>query len=172
MLIQNADATRGHECDACHVNNAPMVNTVTGGFYCNDLCNRRDTVKLHAAFPAMLREAVKLGWPTHYRRDLTLHDRRDLARHEDSEPCIWFIRAWGTHLVYPLSQAVPTNARAPFSPAPLAAIVNAIERTFDDNATRVYTWDGRQLAETTFAGAIEAGNRWARDAHAARRIAA
>lgn len=171
MLILNTEATPGHECDSCYNPGAEYINTMTGGFYCSAACDKRDTVRTHAAFPLMLREAAALKWPTHFQRDLTLHDRRDLARHEDSEPCLWFIRSMGTHLVYPLAH-MPGHPAATFSAAPLAAIVGSIETNFRGDATRVYTWNGQTLTETTFAGAIETGNRWARDAHASRRLAA
>lgn len=176
MLTTNDRATDYTECDACHAKGARMLETVTGGCYCNDLCARRDHVKASPAFLAISREALRIGWPTSYRRDLTLHDRRELARHDDAEPCIWIVRDMGTHLIFPGGQPahVPTDTLNGwhFKAVSAADLTRSVISVWDNDRTRCYVWDGSTLLAVSNEEAIAAATRWEREAMKARRVAA
>lgn len=88
-----------------------------------------------AAYPhyaAIRDEATLLGLPTSFRRDLTLHDRRELAARDSREPFVWALSESGTQIVWPVRCGLGW-------PDPIASL----ERCF--RGVRLYTWNGRVL---------------------------
>jgi len=91
---------------------------------------------------ALASEAGAVGWPSSYREDLTVHDRRSCEERDPREPFAWILRECGTHIISvqpdPLDKAGNTGAgliRDCFGPG-----------SWGDRA-RYYTWDGSKLRE-------------------------
>ena len=147
----------GNSCDACHKIDAVTVrDTVTGGIYCSETCHARDRMPLTTGFTAITKEALSVGWPTSYRRDLTLHDRRELSRHEEGDPFLWVLRELGTHLVFPGAGDVSCET-----------IARSVISTWGDRC-RCYHFDGYALREVTSEAAVDVARRWDRAAKAKR----
>lgn len=183
MISPRSDARPYDSCDGCHKEGAPYDDTATGGVYCSETCAHRHHPAATPAYTAIAREAVRVGWPMSYRRDLTLWDRRALsdrrAELETGAPFLWFLRELGTHLVFPAGQAAdPVTDRGWNLPAVGAAtLVDAVLGTWgatrgDPCRVRCYAWERGALREVTCDEARALAGRWERDAVKARRVAA
>lgn len=49
----------------------------------------------------LLAKAEEIGWPAHYKTDLTTHDKEALEGCPDTMPFMWFVRECGTYLITP-----------------------------------------------------------------------
>jgi hypothetical protein len=61
------------------------------------LSKPKQTTDISRAHAALLAEATRLGWPTHFVTDLD-HDARAIATMAPHEPFAWAIGAHGTHI--------------------------------------------------------------------------
>lgn len=141
----------GNSCDACHaVDRVTVRDTATGGIYCSEACHARDPVPLTAAWGLIAGEALRVGWPTSYRRDLTLHDRRELGKR--GGPFLWVLRELGTHLVFP-GGGEPS----------CEALARSVISTWGDRC-RCYHFDGYALRSVSAEAAMDIARRWDREA--------
>lgn len=183
-IIARHEARCAHidRCDGCHKEGAPFEDTSTGGVYCSETCGRRHHPAATPAFTAIAREAVRVGWPTSYRRDLTLWDRLALqeraAMLDAGMPCLWFLRECGTHLVFPAGlPADPVTERGWNMPAVAAStLVDAVIGTWgatrgDPCRVRCYAWSNGRLREVSCDEARALADRWEREAAKAREAA-
>ena len=89
-------------------------------------------------FEALLATAGQVGWPLHFRADLTEHDRAQLATMPVEMPFIWILRPCGTHIYYP--GPVGRYHRA----SDMARIQAS---TFGRENCRFFIWNGESLNE-------------------------
>ena len=101
----------------------------------------KQTTDISRAHAALLAEATRLGWPTHFVTDLD-HDARTIATMAPCEPFAWAIGAHGTHLARSGGQITM--------------------RMVSDNFTdcRFYVWDGYRLQEAPTASDADSRLAW------------
>lgn len=150
-------ARLGNVCDrpGCRAD-ATVRETETDAIYCSETCAHRHHPDVTPGYLAIRAAAARLDWPTHYRRDLTLWDRYELAQRADgrrSPPFLWICRDYGTHLVHPDPDAARRSV-------PTVALVRSILTTWDPAATRCFYYDGTTLAEVSHAQAHAIAIRW------------
>ena len=51
-------------------------------------------------YRAIKEESERVGWPTHFRTDLTKHDRNTLSKKDMPREFGWVLREHGTHLLF------------------------------------------------------------------------
>lgn len=97
---------------------------------------------------AIAEEAARVGWPAHYRRDLTLHDRDILADRDPSLPFAWILCECGTHIV------LPVHAREAWKPG--ADVGATVLRTLGANPDHlIYWWNGWNLRRVDLARCLK-----------------
>lgn len=149
----------GNICDrpGCRAD-AVLRETSTSAIYCSETCAARHHPPMSPGYVAVAREAIALGWPTHYRRDLTLHDRCELAARVDSAgrsaPFLWVVRESGTHLMH-AGPCLPGSSSA-------GSILRSVLVNFGGER-RVYHYDGRDLRPVSEPQALAIAARWDRE---------
>jgi hypothetical protein len=115
------------------------------------------TAQSRRAYLALSAEAGRVGWPTHYKRDLTYWDRNALDGRDPALPFVWVLRELGTHLVAPTQQRLN-----PWTGALIGGLSEAIKsgcgmlRTLArEGGHRFYWWNGARLREVSPDDAIE-----------------
>ena len=143
---------------------ATVRDPATNGVYCCELHADRHSPPMTPAYATIAAESVRVGWPTNYRRDLTLHDRRELAtRGADVGPFLWILRDYGTHLVFPGPHAGGVTC---------ATLARSVLTTWAADRTRCYSYDRGRLLEITPERAIDLARQWDREiTSAARKVA-
>jgi hypothetical protein len=101
-------------------------------------------------FAALLEESARVGWPAHYKRDLTLHDRSILDGRDPSEPFAWILRECGTYTICPgkySRTSMWTGATLPRSEWKRGVDTGSsmIRTLAREGNHRFYWWDGRKL---------------------------
>lgn len=161
------DGHRGpNTCDACHRGEAVYRETATDAVYCSETCAHRHHPAMSPGYVAVARAALALGWPTRYRRDLTLHDRCELAARVtdgQSAPFLWVVRESGTHLMH-AGPCLPGSSAA-------GAILRSVLANFGGER-RVYHYDGRDLRPVSEPEAYALAARWDREASTPTRATA
>jgi len=79
---------------------------------------------------ALLTEANHLGWPVHFRTDITRHDAMALSGMPAREPFAWAIGTWGTHMARVGGQVT----------------MRGVASAFGEDCCRFYVWDGARLS--------------------------
>jgi len=109
------------------------------------------------AYLAISQEAGAVGWPMHYREDLTVHDRGLCEKTDPSMPFAWILRESGTHLM--VIDADPADRSG-------NTVHGLIRNCFGPgswgDAARFYKWDGHKLREVENHEALA---RWAETVH-------
>lgn len=143
---------------------ATVRNPATNGVYCSEIHADRHSPPMTPAYATIAAESVRVGWPVAYRRDLTLHDRRELAtRGADAGPFLWILRDYGTHLVFPGPHVGDVTC---------ATLTRAVLTTWAADRTRCYSYDRGRLTEITPDRAIDIARAWDREiTSAARKVA-
>jgi hypothetical protein len=108
------------------------------------LSKAKQTTDISRAHAALLVEATKLGWPTHFATDLD-HDARAIATMAPHEPFAWAIGAHGAHGTH-------------IGRSGDQLTMCEVSDSFTD--CRFYVWDGYHLHETPTAS--DADSRLAR----------
>jgi hypothetical protein len=101
----------------------------------------KQTTDISRAHAALLVEATKLGWPTHFATDLD-HDARAIATMAPHEPFVWAIGAHGTHIGRSGDQLTMCE----------------VSDSFTD--CRFYVWDGHRLQEAPIASDADSRLAW------------
>ncbi len=101
----------------------------------------KQTTDISRAHAAILAEATKLGWPTHFATDLD-HDARAIATMAPHEPFVWAVGAHGTHLGRSGGQLT----------------MRMVSDQFTD--CRFFVWDGRRLHEAPTATDADGRLAW------------
>ena len=128
------DDSRWRECEACDGYGIEV-----------DRWSRR-------AYLALSQEAGAVGWPTHFREDLTVHDRHACEEWGPDQPFAWILRDHGTHMVAALDGPIDSTGQTAWG---------HIRACFaDDGRHRFYSWDGRRLRELPNAEALA---EWVRE---------
>ena len=102
--------------------------------------DREAILAMYPHYRAIREMGRVMGMPLAYKRDLRLHDRRELAKRDPSLPFVWVLRVYGTHLVYPDMLAT--------WPDPIKGMLQAFgpDQVF-------YAWNGRTLFRVDAEGA-------------------
>lgn len=100
---------------------------------------------MQAPYAAMMAESERIGWPTAYQRDLTVHDVNYLAQYQPDE-FLWIVRDSGTHLFSP-SDGRPLESALQW--------LTATVRTYGLNNLRMYIWRNGALSEVMHEDARE-----------------
>ena len=90
-------------------------------------------------YRAIKAEASRVGWPEHFREDLTRHDRATLSRKDAPREFGWVLRRCGTHLL------APGGTTWDF----LWAIAVVRNEARSDGPYRYYWFDGERLYQIT-----------------------
>ncbi len=104
-------------------------------------CKPKQTTDISRAHAALLAEATRLGWPTHFVTDLD-HDARAIATMAPHEPFVWAIGAHGTHIGRSGRQIT----------------MRMVSDSFTD--CRFYVWDGYRLHEAPTASDADSRLAW------------
>lgn len=101
-----------------------------------------------AAYLAMLRKAKEIGWPEHYKKDLTEHDRNRVGAFADGLVFVWLVRSTGTWLIIP--PWASGQAKRDWGQHGDGSILRYCRRY---EPHRAFLWDGTSLQEVTLAEA-------------------
>ena len=97
----------------------------------------------HAAYIALLEEAIHSGGPSHYQDDLLVHDKSSIEEMDPGQPFGWLVRESGTWIIHPWGTAgesfVEWDQKGP------GAILGYCIKYEGDPKNRAYYWDGQQL---------------------------
>jgi len=91
-------------------------------------------------FRALRAAAQAKGWPTHFKRDLLVHDRRHLRKRDPEKPFLWVLRDSGTHIVDPEWTEREHGCMSWEHPA-------HIEQSSGSDCCLWYWWDGYSLTQ-------------------------
>ena len=101
----------------------------------------KQTTDISRAHAALLAEATRLGWPTHFATDLD-HDARAIASMAPNEPFVWAVCAHGTHIARHGGQLT----------------MRMVSDTFEN--CRFFVWDGYRLHEAPIAADADGRLAW------------
>jgi hypothetical protein len=115
------------------------------------------TPRSRRAYLALSAEASRVGWPAHYKRDLTYWDRNALDGRDPALPFVWVLRECGTYLVAPTQQR--RNLWTGELIGDLSAAIDSgrgmLRALAREGGHRFYWWDGSRLREVSPDDAIE-----------------
>lgn len=149
----------GNICDrpGCRAD-AVLRETSTDAIYCSELCAHAYHPPLTPTYAALATEAIRIGAPSRWRRDLTLWDRMICADLQPGEAMLWIVRDCGTHVVRETNNHREVMARA-------------VLGTYGD-VVGCYHVDHARLTKITPERAIEYARAWDRaKAGADRKVA-
>lgn len=104
------------------------------------------------AYAEMLAVSQAVGWPAHYRADLTTHDRAFVAHADCPAVFAWVLRECGTHVVTGSGE----DERGRPGPWTVDYFTRCYLRPFGGG--RVYLWDGVTLRKVAVSVAVDALN--------------
>lgn len=99
--------------------------------------------KIHRGYAALLAAATKLDLPKSFHTDLTVHDRKAVARFDESEPFGWAVNEHGTYLFDPMAIRKDRSRRR--SKALRPEHVHGLGM----GETHYFFWDGVALVDCT-----------------------